>query len=129
MIANIAPMKSRLFPRKDASRERNDSTCASGCSRSRRHQTRIAEKTVSTLMKPRKIQAIVRFCAKLCTDSIRPDRVRKVAKMLSRKVPRISSTFHIFSIPRFSWIITECRNAVPVSQGRSDAFSTGSQNQ
>ena len=37
--------------------------------------------------------------------------------------------FHIFSIPRFSWIITECRNAVPVSQGRREAFSTGSQNQ
>ena len=49
--------------------------------------------------------------------------------MLSRKVLRISSTFHILSMPRFSWIITECRNAVPVSQGSSDAFSTGSQNQ
>src|SRR5690606_21979981 len=62
-------------------------------------------------------------------DSISPERVRKVAKMLSRKVPRIRRRFHIFSIPRFSWITTECRNAVPVSQGRSEAFSTGSQNQ
>jgi hypothetical protein len=29
-------------------------------------------------------------------------------------------------MPRFSWIITECRNAVMVSQGRKLAFSTGS---
>jgi hypothetical protein len=30
---------------------------------------------------------------------------------------------------RFSWITTECRNAVAVSQGMKDAFSTGSQAQ
>ena len=42
---------------------------------------------------------------------------------------RISETFQTFSIPRRSWIITECRNAVPVSHGISDAFSTGSQAQ
>jgi hypothetical protein len=29
-------------------------------------------------------------------------------------------------MPRFSWTITECRNAVPMSHGMSDAFSTGS---
>ena len=34
--------------------------------------------------------------------------------------------FHTFIMPFFSWIITECRNAVPSSQGISDAFSTGS---
>ena len=38
----------------------------------------------------------------------------------------ISETFQIFSIPRRSWIMIECRNAVPVSQGISEAFSTGS---
>src|SRR5690349_13663683 len=37
-----------------------------------------------------------------------------------------SARFHFFSIPRFSWIITECRNAVIVSHGKNDAFSTGS---
>src|ERR1700741_4630910 len=72
---------------------------------------------------------MVVFSANEWTLSISPLRVRKVAKMERRKVPITRSTFHIFSIPRFSWIITECRNAVPVSQGRSDAFSTGSQNQ
>ena len=42
------------------------------------------------------------------------------------KVPQIRLTFQTFSIPRFSWTITECRNAVPTSQGMSAAFSTGS---
>ena len=41
-------------------------------------------------------------------------------------VEKISHTFQLFIIPRFSCIITECRNAVPVSHGISDAFSTGS---
>ena len=40
-----------------------------------------------------------------------------------------SPAFQIFSIPFRSWIITECRKAVPVSQGMSAAFSTGSQPQ
>ena len=44
-------------------------------------------------------------------------------------VARTSETFQIFSIPRFSWSMIECRNAVPVSHGSSDAFSTGSQAQ
>jgi len=47
----------------------------------------------------------------------------------SQNVAKTSHIFHIFNIPRFSCIITECRKAVPVSQGMSDAFSTGSQPQ
>ena len=42
---------------------------------------------------------------------------------------QISDTFQTFSMPRFSWIIIECRKAVPTSHGISDAFSTGSQAQ
>ena len=41
-------------------------------------------------------------------------------------VTSASDTFQTFSIPRRSWIISECRNAVPVSHGSSDAFSTAS---
>ena len=41
-------------------------------------------------------------------------------------VASTSETFQTFSIPRFSWTMIECRNAVPVSHGISDAFSTGS---
>ena len=64
-----------------------------------------------------------------CTDAIAPDRVMNVPKIDSRKVPIISDTFHRLSIPRFSWIITEWRNAVSVSHDSSGAFSTGSQAQ
>jgi hypothetical protein len=41
----------------------------------------------------------------------------------------MSETFHTLSDPRRSWIITECRYAVPSSHGMNDAFSTGSQAQ
>ena len=44
-------------------------------------------------------------------------------------VARISETFQTFSIPRFSWIMIECRKAVDSSHGISAAFSTGSQAQ
>ena len=43
--------------------------------------------------------------------------------------PSTSEAFQILSIPRFSWIITECRKAVLISHGISAAFSTGSQPQ
>jgi hypothetical protein len=58
-----------------------------------------------------------------------PERTRKVPRIASVPVASTSETFHTFSIPRFSCTITECRNAVPVSHGSSDAFSTGSQAQ
>src|SRR5262249_36901184 len=44
-------------------------------------------------------------------------------------VPITRNIFHTLSIPRFSWIITLCKNAVPISQGKKAAFSTGSQPQ
>ena len=65
-------------------------------------------------------------CAKACTELMIPLRVRKVPRMASQNVAKTSHMFHIFSMPRFSCIITECRKAVPVSQGMSEAFSTGS---
>ena len=40
-----------------------------------------------------------------------------------------SSTVQTFSASRFSTTMAECSSAVPVSQGSSEAFSTGSQNQ
>ena len=41
----------------------------------------------------------------------------------------MSTMFQTFSMSFFSWIMTEWRKAVPVSQGRNEAFSTGSQAQ
>ncbi len=58
-----------------------------------------------------------------------PLRTRNVPMIASVPVARASETFQTFSIPRRSWIISECRNAVPVSHGISEAFSTASQPQ
>src|SRR6516165_3281791 len=65
-------------------------------------------------------------CAKACTELTTPLRVRKVPSIHSRNVENTSQTFQTFIIPRFSCIITECKNAVPLSHGSSEAFSTGS---
>ncbi len=65
-------------------------------------------------------------CAKACTELTTPERVRNVPKMASRNVVKMSHMFHIFIMPRFSCIMTECRNAVMVSHGSREAFSTGS---
>ena len=62
-------------------------------------------------------------------DSRMPERTRNVPRIARMPAPRISDTFHILSIPRFSCTIAECRNAVPISHGISDAFSTASQPQ
>jgi len=55
-----------------------------------------------------------------------PLRVMNVPKIDSTKLMAIRTTFQRLSMPRFSWIITEWRNAVMVSHGRKLAFSTGS---
>src|SRR6476646_12190542 len=68
-------------------------------------------------------------CAKACTELTRPARVSMVRRIESMKVIKISHTFQTFIMPRFSCIMTECRNAVVESQGSREAFSTGSQPQ
>src|SRR5512135_1941704 len=65
-------------------------------------------------------------CVNECTEEITPLRVRNVPKIVSAKVRITSTMFHTFSMFFFSWIITECRNAVQVSHGMNAAFSTGS---
>ena len=62
-------------------------------------------------------------------ESRMPERTRNVPSSAITNAPTIRVTFQVFSIPRFSWTITECRKAVPSSHGMSDAFSTGSQAQ
>ena len=52
-----------------------------------------------------------------------------VPKIVRKNVRMMSVTFQIFIMPRRSWIMIECRNAVDVSHGRKPAFSTGSQPQ
>ena len=52
-----------------------------------------------------------------------------VPKIVRKKVTITSVTFQTRSMPRRSWTITECRNAVAVNHGSRPAFSTGSQPQ
>jgi hypothetical protein len=64
-----------------------------------------------------------------CTLSITPERVRNVPRIVRQNVAMTRDRFHTRSIPRRSCTITEWMNAVAVSHGNSDAFSTGSQAQ
>ena len=67
------------------------------------------------------------LCVNEWIELTTPERVRNVPKSDSENARITSRTFQTRSIPRFSWIITECRNAVAASHGMSAAFSTGSQ--
>jgi hypothetical protein len=67
--------------------------------------------------------------AKACTEVRTPDRTRKVPSRDKEKVRMARSTVHTLSASRFSITKVECTSAVPASQGMSEAFSTGSQNQ
>ena len=67
--------------------------------------------------------------AKEWTELRMPDRTRNVPDKDSANVPIASNTVQTFSASRFSTTIALCSSAVPVSQGMSEPFSTGSQNQ
>ncbi len=58
-----------------------------------------------------------------------PERVRNVPNSDRLYAVITSTMFQTRSIPRRSWTMIECRNAVDISQGISAAFSTGSQAQ
>src|ERR1019366_4109216 len=110
-IVKQTTSKRRLLNRKLDSRETSDSSL---CSLFRCDRFPIRNKVP------------IEDCAKACTELMTPDRVRNVPSIESRKVAKISDMFQTFNMPRFSCIMTECRNAVPVSHGISEAFSTGS---
>ena len=65
-------------------------------------------------------------CVNVCTESMTPERVRNVPRIVRQNVAITSDRFQTRSMPRRSCTITEWMNAVAVSQGRNDAFSTGS---
>ena len=122
------PTSRRLLKRNAASRLSIDSSCTSALSEGQRVYSRVKASTPLIARKARKKYPTLDW-VKLCTLAITPERVMKVPKMLRRKVPMMSPRFQRLSIPRFSWIMTEWRNAVMVSQGSRLAFSTGSQAQ
>src|SRR5579875_1465814 len=117
--------RTRLLNRKLDSRETSDSSRCSLRSVSRlrtKKYTQVAKASARNQTN----HVPMLDCAKACTELTTPERVRNVPKIASRNVVKISHMFHIFIMPRFSCIITECRKAVMVSHGSSDAFSTGS---
>src|SRR5262249_35208951 len=80
--------------------------------------------TSTRARKPRKKTPIEPW-VKACTEPMMPERVRKVPKRVRPKVRMMRERFQSFSMRRRSWIITEWRKAVAVSQGMKAEFSTG----
>ena len=64
-----------------------------------------------------------------CTELKTPERVMKVPRIVSRKLASTSVIVQPFRMPLRSVRIAEWSAAVAVSQGSSEAFSTGSQAQ
>src|SRR5271169_874840 len=123
--AKQATSSTRLLNRKLDSREISESSRCSLFSVSRL-RTKKNTQVANAMARNHTDQMPIPDCANACTELTTPLRVRNVPKMASRNEMKIRHMFHIFIMPRFSCIITECRNAVIVSQGRIDAFSTGS---
>ena len=121
----VTASRTRLLPRKADSR---DSAESNRPSERRRHDCiaiRPNPATRTTTRKPRYIGP-TRDWAKAWTEDRMLPLVRNVPNVVSAKVPTIRERFQTFSMPRRSWITTECRNAVAMSQGSRATFSTGS---
>ena len=67
--------------------------------------------------------------AKAWTEVSSPERTTKVPRIASTKVTTPRNSVQTRSTPVFSTTISEWMNAVPVSHGMKERFSTGSQNQ
>ena len=119
------PTNSRLLTRNTASRDASDSTRRSARSSRWRETISTVEPTRTTAISPSSGVPTVE-APNAWIDSRIPERTRNVPSRQSANVAQISDTFHTFSMPRRSWTMIECRNAVPTSHGISDAFSTGS---
>ncbi len=66
--------------------------------------------------------------AKACTEVSTPERTRKVPSRLNEKAVIASTMVQLRNRPRFSVTAREWISAALTSQGRKEAFSTGSQN-
>src|SRR5215467_920024 len=126
--AKHAPSNTRLLNRKLDSRETNDSSLFSE-RRWSRLRTKKTRQTTAVMPRNPENQVPMLDCANAWTELTMPERVNMVPKIDSMKVIKISQTFQTFIMPRFSCIITECKNAVVESHGSREAFSTGSQPQ
>src|SRR5262249_49663844 len=127
-MANVTASSTRLLNKKLDSRETTDPRLFSAA-RCLWLTTYVTRQTTKIMDKKLTNHGPILDRANACTELTSPARVSIVPRIESMKVTKISQTFHTFIMPRFSCIMTECRNAVPVSQGKNDAFSTGSQPQ
>ena len=120
-----SPISSRLLIRNTASREASDSIRLVERRSSSRDTIKSADPITTTAISPSSGPPTVE-APKAWIDSRIPERTRNVPSRASENVPQIRVTFQTLSIPRRSWTMIECRKAVPVSHGISEAFSTGS---
>jgi hypothetical protein len=121
----VAATSSTLLSRNADSRETTESSSPCAPSASQRHASSPSASTSTTVRNDRKNTPMEPW-VKACTEAMTPERVRKVPNSVSANVMMTRARFQSRSMRRRSWIITECRNAVPVSQGMNAAFSTGS---
>ena len=114
--------------RNAASRESSEGRRCSERSRSRREITSPVDAAIIAAISATNGTPSV-DAPKAWIESRIPERTRNVPSTARMPIASASEMFHTFSIPRRSWTMIECRNAVPVSHGISEAFSTGSQAQ
>src|SRR3546814_17892405 len=83
--------------------------------------------SVTATTRPKKLRSQIPMSPSLkaWTDSITPERVRNVPRMVRLKVAQSRERFQTRSIPRRSCTITECRYAVPVSHGSREDRKSG----
>src|SRR5579883_173081 len=79
-------------------------------------------------IKPNKYTPRSGSFAKACTETITPERTKKVPKKHKANVIIASINVHPLNASRFSHTIRLCKRPVAASHGNNDAFSTGSQN-
>ncbi len=128
-ITSASATSTRFWNRKTASRDNSESSRASDRRRSRRQIMSPTEPVSMTPIRATNEMFSVGSETNAWIEERIPERTRNVPTIAIVPVPRISPMFQRFSIPRFSWIMIECRNAVANSHGISAAFSTGSQAQ
>src|SRR5207247_10883670 len=123
--ANHITMNTKVLNRNLASRLTIDSSRASAVSNGSRLAYSAKLATPEMIRNARKKYPTLDWVNE-CTLEITPERVMNVPKIDNSHDPMIRARFHFFNIPRFSWIITEWRNAVIVSHVSGDECSTGS---
>ena len=117
---------SKLFPMRKASREQAENV-TDVLTDPARHAKSRNETPITMTRKTRMNMPRAGSDANACTLVSTPERTRKVPRSESENVRIARNTVQTLNAPRFSVTASECIRAVPVSQGMSEEFSTGSQ--